>query len=144
MQYVSWDHVVCPVGNMVKVLRGHQNWVYCSAFSPDSSILCSVGAGKAVRIQDPFFFVEMIHRLCLIRWDRDHDSSITLRNVKHFPSARPFHFHLRSNRAWCHDALFHQHPHSVWFSLQWTNQALVFWSVHAEQTTGFTFFVKLK
>uniref|UniRef100_A0A8C5EQ53 Uncharacterized protein n=1 Tax=Gouania willdenowi TaxID=441366 RepID=A0A8C5EQ53_GOUWI len=35
-------------GNMVKVLRGHQNWVYCSAFSPDSSILCSVGAGKAV------------------------------------------------------------------------------------------------
>uniref|UniRef100_A0A673J711 Uncharacterized protein n=1 Tax=Sinocyclocheilus rhinocerous TaxID=307959 RepID=A0A673J711_9TELE len=36
-------------GNMVKVLRGHQNWVYCSAFSPDSSVLCSVGAGKAVR-----------------------------------------------------------------------------------------------
>ncbi|TRY54126.1 hypothetical protein DNTS_031168 [Danionella cerebrum] len=36
-------------GNMVKVLRGHQNWVYCSAFSPDSSILCSVGAGKARR-----------------------------------------------------------------------------------------------
>ncbi|XP_061574664.1 WD repeat and SOCS box-containing protein 1 [Cololabis saira] len=35
-------------GNMVKVLRGHQNWVYCSAFSPDSTILCSVGAGKAV------------------------------------------------------------------------------------------------
>uniref|UniRef100_A0A3P9KLQ4 WD repeat and SOCS box containing 1 n=1 Tax=Oryzias latipes TaxID=8090 RepID=A0A3P9KLQ4_ORYLA len=35
-------------GNMVKVLRGHQNWVYSSAFSPDSSILCSVGAGKAV------------------------------------------------------------------------------------------------
>lgn len=36
------------LGNMVKVLRGHQNWVYSSAFSPDSSILCSVGAGKAV------------------------------------------------------------------------------------------------
>lgn len=36
------------VGNMMKVLRGHQNWVYCSAFSPDSSVLCSVGAGKAV------------------------------------------------------------------------------------------------
>ncbi|CAL8342921.1 WD repeat and SOCS box-containing protein 1 [Gadus morhua] len=35
-------------GNMVKVLRGHQSWVYCSAFSPDSSTLCSVGAGKAV------------------------------------------------------------------------------------------------
>uniref|UniRef100_A0A1A8G9J5 WD repeat and SOCS box-containing protein 1 n=1 Tax=Nothobranchius korthausae TaxID=1143690 RepID=A0A1A8G9J5_9TELE len=35
-------------GNMVKVLRGHQNWVHCSAFSPDSSILCSVGSGKAV------------------------------------------------------------------------------------------------
>ncbi|KAK6296070.1 hypothetical protein J4Q44_G00337830 [Coregonus suidteri] len=35
-------------GNMVKVLRGHQHWVYCSAFSPDSSVLCSVGAGKAV------------------------------------------------------------------------------------------------
>ncbi|MGH0173414.1 UNVERIFIED_CONTAM: hypothetical protein FKN15_065399, partial [Acipenser sinensis] len=35
-------------GNMIKVLRGHQSWVYCSAFSPDSSVLCSVGAGKAV------------------------------------------------------------------------------------------------
>ncbi|KAL0973331.1 hypothetical protein UPYG_G00202040 [Umbra pygmaea] len=35
-------------GNMVKVLRGHQNWVYCSTFSPDSSVLCSVGAGKSV------------------------------------------------------------------------------------------------
>ncbi|XP_016130639.1 WD repeat and SOCS box-containing protein 1 [Sinocyclocheilus grahami] len=39
-------------GNMVKVLRGHQNWVYCSAFSPDSSVLCSVGAGKAVFLWD--------------------------------------------------------------------------------------------
>ncbi|XP_035242506.1 WD repeat and SOCS box-containing protein 1 [Anguilla anguilla] len=39
-------------GNMVKVLRGHQNWVYCSAFSPDSSVLCSVGAGKAVLLWD--------------------------------------------------------------------------------------------
>lgn len=38
-----------PPGNMVKVLRGHQNRVYSSAFSPDSSVLCSVGAGKAVR-----------------------------------------------------------------------------------------------
>ncbi|XP_038670432.1 WD repeat and SOCS box-containing protein 1 [Scyliorhinus canicula] len=35
-------------GNMVTVLRGHHNWVYCCAFSPDSTILCSVGAGKAV------------------------------------------------------------------------------------------------
>lgn len=42
------------LGNMVKVLRGHQNWVYSSAFSPDSSILCSVGAGKAVSKQVPF------------------------------------------------------------------------------------------
>ncbi|KAF5904376.1 WD repeat and SOCS box-containing protein 1, partial [Clarias magur] len=39
-------------GNMMKVLRGHQNWVYCSAFSPDSSVLCSVGAGKAVFLWD--------------------------------------------------------------------------------------------
>ncbi|XP_041733926.1 WD repeat and SOCS box-containing protein 1 [Coregonus clupeaformis] len=39
-------------GNMVKVLRGHQHWVYCSAFSPDSSVLCSVGAGKAVFLWD--------------------------------------------------------------------------------------------
>ncbi|KAJ1185404.1 hypothetical protein NDU88_002197 [Pleurodeles waltl] len=39
-------------GNMMKVLRGHQNWVYCCAFSPDSSILCSVGAGKAVFLWD--------------------------------------------------------------------------------------------
>ncbi|XP_060704319.1 WD repeat and SOCS box-containing protein 1 isoform X1 [Hemiscyllium ocellatum] len=35
-------------GNMVTVLRGHHNWVYCCAFSPNSNILCSVGAGKAV------------------------------------------------------------------------------------------------
>uniref|UniRef100_A0A2K6F6Q8 Anaphase-promoting complex subunit 4 WD40 domain-containing protein n=1 Tax=Propithecus coquereli TaxID=379532 RepID=A0A2K6F6Q8_PROCO len=35
-------------GNMMKVLRGHQNWVYSCAFSPDSSMLCSVGARKAV------------------------------------------------------------------------------------------------
>uniref|UniRef100_A0A4W5K8B1 WD repeat and SOCS box-containing protein 1 n=1 Tax=Hucho hucho TaxID=62062 RepID=A0A4W5K8B1_9TELE len=39
-------------GNMVKVLRGHQSWVYCSAFSPDSSVLCSVGAGKSVFLWD--------------------------------------------------------------------------------------------
>ncbi|KAG8451955.1 hypothetical protein GDO86_003951 [Hymenochirus boettgeri] len=39
-------------GNMTKVLRGHQNWVYCCAFSPDSSILCSVGAGKSVFLWD--------------------------------------------------------------------------------------------
>ncbi|KAK1786033.1 hypothetical protein P4O66_017757 [Electrophorus voltai] len=38
-------------GNMMKVLRGHQNWVYCSTFSPDSSVLCSVGAGKAVEAE---------------------------------------------------------------------------------------------
>nr|XP_055112545.1 WD repeat and SOCS box-containing protein 1 isoform X3 [Symphalangus syndactylus] len=35
-------------GNMMKVLRGHQNWVYSCAFSPDSSMLCSVGASKTV------------------------------------------------------------------------------------------------
>uniref|UniRef100_H3BD06 WD repeat and SOCS box-containing protein 1 n=1 Tax=Latimeria chalumnae TaxID=7897 RepID=H3BD06_LATCH len=35
-------------GNMAKVLKGHQSWVYSCSFSPDSSILCSVGAGKAV------------------------------------------------------------------------------------------------
>lgn len=35
-------------GNMMKVLRGHQHWVYCCTFSPDSLMLCSVGAGKAV------------------------------------------------------------------------------------------------
>uniref|UniRef100_A0A8C9W717 WD repeat and SOCS box-containing protein 1 n=1 Tax=Scleropages formosus TaxID=113540 RepID=A0A8C9W717_SCLFO len=39
-------------GNMVKVLRGHQSWVYCCAFSPDSSVLCSVGAGKTVFVWD--------------------------------------------------------------------------------------------
>lgn len=35
----------------MKVLRGHQNWVYGCAFSPDSSILCSVGASKAVCVR---------------------------------------------------------------------------------------------
>nr|XP_033800699.1 WD repeat and SOCS box-containing protein 1-like [Geotrypetes seraphini] len=49
-------------GNMVKVLRRHQNWVYCCAFSPDSSILCSVGAGKAVFLWDMDKYV-MIHKL---------------------------------------------------------------------------------
>ncbi|KAM6296762.1 WD repeat and SOCS box-containing protein 1 isoform 2-T2 [Aegotheles albertisi] len=39
-------------GNMMKVLRGHQNWVYGCAFSPDSSVLCSVGASKAVFLWD--------------------------------------------------------------------------------------------
>ncbi|XP_040496962.1 WD repeat and SOCS box-containing protein 1 isoform X3 [Ursus maritimus] len=39
-------------GNMMKVLRGHQNWVYSCAFSPDSSMLCSVGASKAVFLWD--------------------------------------------------------------------------------------------
>ncbi|XP_064206094.1 WD repeat and SOCS box-containing protein 1-like [Anguilla rostrata] len=39
-------------GNMVKVLRGHQKPVNCCAFSPDSSVLCSVGAGKAVCLWD--------------------------------------------------------------------------------------------
>lgn len=38
-------------GNMMKVLRGHQNWVYSCAFSPDSSMLCSVGASKAVCVK---------------------------------------------------------------------------------------------
>nr|XP_042713766.1 WD repeat and SOCS box-containing protein 1 isoform X2 [Chrysemys picta bellii] len=44
-----WD---AYTGNMMKVLRGHQNWVYGCAFSPDSSILCSVGASKAVFLWD--------------------------------------------------------------------------------------------
>ncbi|XP_064022038.1 WD repeat and SOCS box-containing protein 1 isoform X2 [Pogoniulus pusillus] len=44
-----WD---VYTGNMMKVLRGHQNWVYACAFSPDSSILCSVGASKAVFLWD--------------------------------------------------------------------------------------------
>ncbi|XP_063153255.1 WD repeat and SOCS box-containing protein 1 [Candoia aspera] len=39
-------------GNMMKVLRGHPNWVYSCAFSPDSSILCSVGANKTVLLWD--------------------------------------------------------------------------------------------
>ncbi|XP_044141014.1 WD repeat and SOCS box-containing protein 1 [Bufo gargarizans] len=39
-------------GNMMKVLRGHQHWVYCCTFSPDSLMLCSVGAGKAVFLWD--------------------------------------------------------------------------------------------
>uniref|UniRef100_A0A8C4WWI5 WD repeat and SOCS box containing 1 n=1 Tax=Eptatretus burgeri TaxID=7764 RepID=A0A8C4WWI5_EPTBU len=39
-----WD---VGTGNMVKVLKGHPGWVRCSAFSPDSSLLCSVGNGKS-------------------------------------------------------------------------------------------------
>ncbi|KAI1903668.1 hypothetical protein AGOR_G00029570 [Albula goreensis] len=39
-------------GNMVKALKGHPKAVHCCAFSPDSSVLCSVGAGKAVFLWD--------------------------------------------------------------------------------------------
>lgn len=49
-------------GNMMKVLKGHPNWVYCCAFSPDSSVLCSVGAGKAVFLWDMNKYA-MIHKL---------------------------------------------------------------------------------
>ncbi|XP_037329128.2 WD repeat and SOCS box-containing protein 1 isoform X2 [Pungitius pungitius] len=56
-------------GNMVKVLRGHQNWVYCSAFSPDSSILCSVGAGKAV-------FLWNMDKLTLMRKLEGHHNDV--------------------------------------------------------------------
>lgn len=42
---------------MVKVLWGHPNRVYSSAFSPDSSVLCSVGASKAVRKRVPLRLV---------------------------------------------------------------------------------------
>lgn len=61
-------------GNMMKVLRGHQNWVYCSAFSPDSSVLCSVGAGKAVRTSDSILtsWLDVLcvcfEYYCLIEW----------------------------------------------------------------------------
>uniref|UniRef100_H9GEN2 WD repeat and SOCS box-containing protein 1 n=1 Tax=Anolis carolinensis TaxID=28377 RepID=H9GEN2_ANOCA len=43
---------LCFVGNMMKVLRGHPNWVFSCAFSPDSSMLCSVGANKTVLLWD--------------------------------------------------------------------------------------------
>ncbi|XP_036392221.1 WD repeat and SOCS box-containing protein 1 [Megalops cyprinoides] len=56
-------------GNMVKVLRGHQNWVYCSAFSPDSSVLCSVGASKAV-------FLWNMDKFCLIRKLEGHHHDV--------------------------------------------------------------------
>ncbi|KAF5892517.1 WD repeat and SOCS box-containing protein 1 [Clarias magur] len=48
--------------NKMKVLHGHKNWVYCSAFSPDSSVLCSVGAGKAVFLWDMDKYT-LIHKL---------------------------------------------------------------------------------
>lgn len=48
------------LGNMMKVLRGHQNWVYGCAFSPDSSVLCSVGASKAVCVR------VSVHSICWI------------------------------------------------------------------------------
>lgn len=41
----------------MKVLWGHPNRVYSSAFSPDSSVLCSVGASKAVRKRVPLRLV---------------------------------------------------------------------------------------
>uniref|UniRef100_A0A8C8TV84 WSB1 n=1 Tax=Peromyscus maniculatus bairdii TaxID=230844 RepID=A0A8C8TV84_PERMB len=44
--------------NMMKVLRGHQNWVYSCAFSPDSSMLCSVGAIYAVLLCYASFYVK--------------------------------------------------------------------------------------
>lgn len=51
------------LGNMMKVLRGHPNWVYGCAFSPDSSILCSVGASKAVcvRVSCSLILLNCVH-----------------------------------------------------------------------------------
>lgn len=48
---LTYHSLYSPPGNMMKVLRGHPNWVYSCAFSPDSSILCSVGASKTVSIK---------------------------------------------------------------------------------------------
>ncbi|XP_077167986.1 WD repeat and SOCS box-containing protein 1 [Paroedura picta] len=49
-------------GNMMKVLRGHPNWVYSCAFSPNSSILCSVGASKTVLLwdMDKYFLIRKL------------------------------------------------------------------------------------
>ncbi|XP_061460640.1 WD repeat and SOCS box-containing protein 1 isoform X2 [Rhineura floridana] len=56
-------------GNMMKVLRGHPNWVYSCAFSPDSSILCSVGASKTVLLWD-------MDKYCLIRKLEGHHNDV--------------------------------------------------------------------
>ncbi|XP_043571800.1 WD repeat and SOCS box-containing protein 2 isoform X1 [Chiloscyllium plagiosum] len=35
-------------GKLLHVLNGHNQWVYCCAVSPDSTMLCSVGGGRMV------------------------------------------------------------------------------------------------
>ncbi|XP_038647004.1 WD repeat and SOCS box-containing protein 2 isoform X3 [Scyliorhinus canicula] len=37
-----------PTGKLLQTLNGHNQWVYCCAVTPDSSMLCSVGGGKTV------------------------------------------------------------------------------------------------
>lgn len=84
---------------MVKVLRGHQNWVYSSAFSPDSSIMCSVGAGKAVRKRVPsprHSCFGLPANLCAIACDQLCSISL-LMTKKTSCSSLPCHFHLKTN-----------------------------------------------
>ncbi|XP_078083122.1 WD repeat and SOCS box-containing protein 2 isoform X2 [Mustelus asterias] len=35
-------------GKLLHILNGHNQWIYCCAVTPDSSMLCSVGGGKTV------------------------------------------------------------------------------------------------
>ncbi|XP_041058840.1 WD repeat and SOCS box-containing protein 2 isoform X1 [Carcharodon carcharias] len=35
-------------GKLLHILKGHNQWIYCCAVTPNSSMLCSVGGGKTV------------------------------------------------------------------------------------------------
>ncbi|ETE69779.1 WD repeat and SOCS box-containing protein 1 [Ophiophagus hannah] len=84
-------------GNMMKVLRGHPNWVYSCAFSPDSSILCSVGTNKTV-------FLWNMDKYTLIRKLEGHHNDVVA--CEHlFPPPTPI-FAGGANDRWVRSVSF--------------------------------------
>lgn len=140
-------------GNMVTILKGHNNWVYCCAFSPDSNILCSVGAGKAVFLwsMDKYTMIRKLeghlndvvscefspdgallatasHDTRVIVWD-PHIGSILLELGHLFPFPTPIfaggaNDHWVNSVAFCHDGM---HIASIA-----DDKILRFWSIDAD------------
>ncbi|XP_069766974.1 WD repeat and SOCS box-containing protein 1 isoform X2 [Narcine bancroftii] len=140
-------------GNMVTILKGHNSWVYSCAFSPDSSILSSVGAGKAVFLwsmekytmirkleghlndvvscefsPDGALLATASHDTRVIVWD-PHTGSILLELGHLFPPptrifAGGFNDHWVNSVAFCHDGM---HIASIA-----EDKMLRFWSLDAD------------